>query len=69
MSVSVEVSVIPVCNFCEIDSNTIISLPAIVDARCRHGGWAYMCTAHWGEHTDGQLGTGHGQRLILRDSR
>ena len=67
MSSQVEMDVIPVCDFCEMEEDTIVSLPAVVDARCRHGGWAYMCNVHWAEHADGMLGTGHGQRLVLRE--
>jgi hypothetical protein len=68
MSVSVEVSEIPVCNFCDMEEDVIVPLPAVVDARTRMGGWAYCCTAHWQWHCDGQLGTGHGQRLVLRET-
>lgn len=54
----------PVCDihkYMEGDS----TVPAMYDARTNDGRWANVCEAHFVSHTSGQLGTGHGQRLIL----
>jgi hypothetical protein len=68
MGSEVVMAEIPMCDFCVGEDDVIIPLPAVVDARTRMGGWAYMCNAHWVAHADGMLGTGHGQRLVLRGS-
>jgi hypothetical protein len=69
MSEQVEMTEIPVCNFCEDDATDLIPEPAYVDAKTQYGGWAYMCRQHWSQHggTGGMLGTGNGQRLVLRE--
>lgn len=59
MSTEVEVPELPSCDFCE-DS-------ARYDAKTKLGPWAYLCPIDWKEHTDQQLGTGHGQRLVTSD--
>ncbi len=59
MGSSVEVLTLPECDFC--------AEPAAYDGRMRVGPWAYMCERHWEIHGVGQLGTGHGQRLILKE--
>lgn len=41
---------------------------ASYDAKTLMGPWANMCEAHWRTHGIGRLGTGYGQRLILRTS-
>ena len=51
---------IPACDFCGQD--------AAYDTRTRMGGvWAYACQPCWERYGVGQLGTGHGQRLILAE--
>jgi hypothetical protein len=60
---------IPVCDFCGDDEDVIVPEKAYVDGRTRFGSWAYQCEAHWAEYggTGGMLGTGMGQRLVLRE--
>lgn len=36
------------------------------DARTRQGFWANLCFVCFGVHTDGQLGTGRGQKYVKR---
>jgi len=55
---------IPACDFCD--------RAAEYDANMNrtHGDrspWAYMCRDHWLTHSDTQLGTGRGQRIIRID--
>lgn len=59
MSTEVEVAVIPPCDICK-------SKLAAYDGKTIHGPWAYMCEGCWSWHGVGKLGTGYGQRLILR---
>lgn len=65
MATEVEVSVIPDCDFCPKDK----PLPAEVDGKTVMGPWANMCGGHWSVFGVGLLGTGYGQRLILRKSQ
>lgn len=58
MSDTVEVSKLPQCNFC--------NLPARYDSALIAGAWAYVCTEHWVTYTNKKLGTGYGQRLVLK---
>jgi hypothetical protein len=43
-------------------------VPAVYDARTYTGQWAFVCQEHFESHTEGALGTGYGQRLILKDN-
>lgn len=38
---------------------------ALYDARTHFGSWAYLCQLHFEDVTDGRLGTGYGQRLVV----
>lgn len=59
MSTEVVVAVLPRCDVCgetaEYDSKTLM------------GPWANLCHECWKVHTDQELGTGRGQRLILQE--
>lgn len=61
MSEQVRVKHLPTCQFCT--NNTLASY----DARTVFGSWAYLCEEHFYPYTEGRLGTGWGQRLILED--
>ena len=68
MTAIVYLNVIPPCDFCGDEEKYIVPEVAYVDARTMYGGWAYMCRQHWHVHggTNGVLGTGRGQLLILK---
>lgn len=55
---------IPDCDFCK-QVNTVDPCEAEVDGKTLAGPWAFMCDLHFAIHGVG-LGTGLGQRLILR---
>jgi len=55
------VAALPACDLC--GDGTV----AVYDSRTLQGPWGYLCEAHWQSHGVGQLGTGHGQRLIVRE--
>lgn len=59
MSEQVEVSEIPLCDICQ-------KRPAWCDGKMEMGPWAYMCEVCWLQHGVGKLGTGYGQKLVLR---
>lgn len=40
-------------------------IPAKYDKRTRTGQWGYVCEDHFKSDTDGRLGTGYGQELIV----
>lgn len=60
MSDTAKVAVIPTCDVCK-------TFPAVYDGKTVHGPWAYMCQACWDEIGIGRLGTGFGQRLVVRE--
>ena len=69
MSDSVKVSELPQCSF---KDNLRASPPwcrdggeAHYDGKTIYGSWAYMCEEHFSAYGVG-LGTGRGQKLILR---
>jgi hypothetical protein len=64
VSTEVEVSEIPPCDICKRRGETV---PAIVDGATIMGPWANMCELDFVKYGVG-LGTGRGQRLILRGS-
>jgi hypothetical protein len=68
MSTEVEVAVIPPCDICPLEVPGSVPAPAVYDGKTIHGPWANMCEKHWQRYGVGQLGTGFGQRLILRES-
>jgi len=49
---------LPQCNLCESEAR--------YDAALTLGAWAYVCTEHWHQYTDGKLGTGLGQKLLVK---
>jgi len=60
----VRLTELPHCNFCEDEGNPGVS--ARYDAIPRGGSrWAYMCDDHFDVYTDGRLGTGVGQYILL----
>lgn len=63
---SVEMAAIPDCDVCKMENN--LSTPAVYDARLpgAGGSWGYVCQRHFDQLGPGSLGTGNGQRLILR---
>jgi hypothetical protein len=62
MSEQVEMNSIPQCDLCNDGT------PAKYDAQLPPlgGGWGNVCQDHWMRYGPGKLGTGHGQRLVLR---
>lgn len=59
MSSQVTVSYLPTCNFCTNLSG--------YDARTVFGPWANLCEEHFLTMSEGRLGTGYGQKLILEE--
>lgn len=64
MGTQVTVTALPSCDFCAQAGDTT---PATYDARTVYGPWANMCERHWRIYTNRQLGTGHGQKLVLAE--
>jgi len=63
---AVFVSTLPQCDVCKRAGETT---EAAYDARTVYGPWAYLCAPHWNTHAaEHRLGTGVGQRLLLRAS-
>ncbi|KQY61827.1 hypothetical protein ASD30_25125 [Nocardioides sp. Root140] len=65
MATTVVVGVLPPCDLCEADASGLEPETAAFDARTVTGQWAYLCHRHYEVHGVG-LGTGQGQRLVLR---
>ncbi len=63
MSRSVEVAKLPRCDFC---GDQPVRRLAKYDGRTLGGQWGYMCQEHFEDYGIG-LGTGKGQRLILKE--
>lgn len=61
----VEVATIPNCDICRERSNK--TTPAEFDGKTIFGPWANMCRDDFMQYGVG-LGTGRGQRLILRET-
>lgn len=60
MSEQVEVAELPQCDICGNET-------AKYDGRIAgRSSWAYMCEVCWACYGNGRLGTGYGQRLVLR---
>jgi hypothetical protein len=57
-----QIAYLPQLPKCDLRDQT-----AEYDARTKHGPWAYLCPDHWGSETYGQLGTGYGQKLMVRN--
>lgn len=56
----VALPVLPECDLCRNGTE------AHYDARTVHGPWGNLCTAHFGSTSLGELGTGSGQRLVVK---
>jgi len=56
------VAKLPPCDMCR--DGTL----AEYDTKTRFGPWANLCADHWRLDGVGRLGTGYGQRLVLRAS-
>jgi hypothetical protein len=63
MSEQVEVAVLPFCDFC----GAVHPTKAEYDGKTHTGPWANMCASHFFMYGIG-LGTGRGQRLLLKSS-
>jgi hypothetical protein len=55
----------PACDIHKLSLNIIV--PAAYDAKTTDGPWAFLCEEHFQSHTTGDLGVGHGQRLVLKE--
>lgn len=64
MSREVEVPALPECDVCAGEG---VARPAAYDGKTIYGPWAYMCQEHM-EGLGVGLGTGLGQRLIVRST-
>lgn len=56
---------IPECDIHKYDKGKY-DVPAEYDAKSKQGPWAYMCQECFDEVGPGQLGTGYGQKLVLK---
>lgn len=63
MSDTAYVMSLPLCDICRHERGT--DTPAAYDAKTHYGPWANVCEDHFHSHTDGVLGTGKGQRLVV----
>ena len=63
MSTEVEVTRLPKCDICHHDEQVVTD--ATYDGKTKRGPWANMCDRHFKSDGIG-LGTGRGQRLVLR---
>ena len=69
MTEQVEVLKLPQCDICLAEGRNEF-VPAGYDGRTRMGSrWAYMCEEHWRSHGIGKLGTGYGQKLVLKEKK
>jgi len=66
MATEVTVRRLPDCDVCKFETPGEKPRPAAYDGKTIHGPWANMCEEHWKSHGVGRLGTGFGQRLILK---
>lgn len=61
MSEQVEMNELPLCDLCQ-------QAEAHYDSKMLgRSSWAYMCEPCYAAYGIGRLGTGYGQRLVLRD--
>lgn len=58
---------IPMCDIHKYDLG-VDDVPAVYDAKTRRGPWAYMCQGCFDAHSLRRLGTGYGQRLVLKET-
>lgn len=70
MSVEVVVDTLPDCDFCKHQKNRsgegTVNKAAYDASISGSGSWAYLCEQHFAQYGVG-LGTGRGQRLVLRE--
>lgn len=59
MSETAYVSKLPQCNFC---TDTALYDSALTNTSA----WAYVCTEHWNKYGVKKLGTGYGQKLLVK---
>lgn len=53
---------LPPCDVCNDGT------PAAYDAKTKYGPWANLCRPHWREHSNGHLGAGNGQLLVVEET-
>lgn len=63
MSDTATVTNLPLCDLCKMTATEQL---AYADARIGSGGWGYVCKQHFDYHRC-ELGTGKGQRLVLKE--
>lgn len=68
MSTVVTITVRPVCDVCQYVTG-VTDEPAFFDARTHSGRWANLCYPCWMTETDQRLGTGFGQRLVVKGEK
>lgn len=56
---------LPDCDMCKAEGR---KEPAEYDSKTVHGPWASLCEPHWQKYGVKPLGTGRGQKLVLRGS-
>jgi hypothetical protein len=64
MSEQVEVKKLPPCDVCRMEG---IEKDAQYDARTLQGPWAFLCQECFDVIGPGRLGTGYGQKLVVRN--
>lgn len=65
MSTTATLTTLPPCDLCKVAGDRVAT--AAYDAKTIHGPWAFMCEPHYLAHRAyPELGTGKGQRLVLR---
>jgi len=67
VSTETTVAVAPDCDICKA-LRYAEPKKAEFDARTQSGSWAFMCSDHFELHGLGKLGTGYGQRLVLKEA-
>lgn len=68
MSEQVKVAVLPDCDLCKyVEALAPLPHKAVYDGKTVHGPWGNMCEAAFQKWGIG-LGTGRGQRLVLREA-
>lgn len=65
MATEVEVYKLPTCDVCWFEEGKP-GVEAHYDVKTIHGPWANVCEKHFASHAIGGLGTGRGQRLIVK---
>lgn len=63
-----EVARIPECDVCRYDFH-VRDVPAAYDMKLNTGPWGFVCDDHFRTHTNRELGTGKGQKLVLIEGK